>query len=113
MNSPGSRHARREIVATIAAEKATATAEPQLRDPLPSWLTDSTRAVPLSPAFRTQAFTTRIYAFLMSLIDGTRSIDDMAAQMETQKLMPKAEARASIRAFLTKMHEEGQAPPGR
>jgi hypothetical protein len=33
--------------------------------------------------------------------------------MEKQKLMPKAEALASIRSFLTKMFEEGQAPPGR
>jgi len=113
MCAPGSRHARREIVATIAGVKTASVAAPLAREPLPAWLVDSTRPVPLTTAFQTQAFTTRIYAFLMSLIDGRRSIDDMAALMEKQKLMPAAEARASIHAFLTKMFDESQAPPGR
>jgi len=113
MNAPGSRHARREIVVTIAARKTRAVDAALHRERLPRWLTDSAQPVPLAPAFQTQAFTTRIYAFLMSMIDGRRSIDDMAALMEQQKLMPKDEARAAVRSFLTKMFEESEAPPGR
>jgi len=113
MSAPGSRHARREIVVTIAAEKTAEANAPRARDALPDWLTDLSRAVPLTSEFRMQAFTTRIYAFLMSMIDGRRSIDEMAALMDEQKLMPKDEARQSLRTFLTKMFEESQTPPGR
>jgi hypothetical protein len=66
--------------------------------------------VPLLPAFRTQAFTTRIYAFVMSLIDGRRTLRDMAQLMEQQKLMPADEAEAAIRTFLTKMYDESRQP---
>ena len=52
--------------------------------------------------------TTQIYSFMMSLIDGKRSIEDMATVLEKQKLMSKAEAIPAIRAFLTKMHDDEQ-----
>ncbi len=52
--------------------------------------------------------TTRIYAFIMSLIDGKRSIRDMATVLEAKGLMSKEEAEPAIRAFLTKMHDDAQ-----
>ncbi len=58
-----------------------------------------------------QATTTQIYAFIMSMIDGRRSLRDMAAVMEERRLMPKAEAEAALRAFLIKMYDESRTPP--
>ena len=56
--------------------------------------------------------TTQIYAFMMSLIDGKRSIKDMAVILEKQKLMTREEAEPAIRSFLTKMFDDAQKPNG-
>jgi hypothetical protein len=42
----------------------------------------------------------------MSLIDGKRSLNDMAAVLEAQRLMPRDEAAAAIRLFLIRMYED-------
>lgn len=107
--SPASRHGRRERVVTLSARKLAAVDVPPRHEALPDWLTRSNRPVPLIPAFRTQALTTRIYAFIMSMIDGKRTITDMAALMEAQRLMPKADAEAAVRGFLIKMYDESRS----
>ena len=56
--------------------------------------------------------TTQIYTFIMSLIDGKRSIKDMAVVLEQQKLMSRAEAEPAIRSFLTKMHDDARKQSG-
>ena len=56
--------------------------------------------------------TTQIYAFIMSLIDGRRSIEDMAKVLEKQQLMSRDEAVAAIRTFLTKMYDDAQRSQG-
>ena len=71
----------------------------------------SNQPVPLLDAFRVQTSTTQIYAFVMSMIDGRRTLRDMALLMEEKRLMPRAEAEAAIRGFLIKMYDESQAPP--
>jgi hypothetical protein len=53
--------------------------------------------------------TTRMHAFIMSLIDGKRSLKDMARVMEEQRLMPRQEAESALRGFLVKMYDEAQA----
>ena len=52
--------------------------------------------------------TTQIYSFMMSLIDGKRTIDEMAVILHKQGLMTKDEAIPAIRTFLTKMHDDSQ-----
>ena len=56
--------------------------------------------------------TTQIYSFIMSLIDGKRSIRDMAKLLESQKLMTLEEAEPAIRSFLTRMHDDSQKTSG-
>ena len=75
---------------------------------LPDWLVRGKAPVPALETFRVQAAATRIHAFIMSLIDGHRSIKDMAALFAEQKLMPSEEAEAAIRQFLIKMHEDSR-----
>ena len=68
--------------------------------------------MPLTQSFRTQAMSTQIYTFIMSLIDGKRSIKDMAKLFEQQKLMTRDEAEPAIRNFLTRMYDDSQRHAG-
>ncbi|MDH3749076.1 MAG: PqqD family protein, partial [Gammaproteobacteria bacterium] len=75
---------------------------------LPDWIVTGKEPVPLSPSFRSQAMTTQIYSFIMSLIDGKRTLKDMAVILSKQKLMTREEAEPAIRSFLTKMYDDSQ-----
>ena len=86
--------------------------KPERSRALPDWIVTGKEAVPLTPSFRQQAMTTQIYSFIMSLIDGKRTIKDMAVILENQKLMEKDEAEASIRSFMTKMYDDSQRQAG-
>ena len=108
MCSPASRHGRQERVFTFSAYKERNAEKPARHKALPDWLVTGDDPVPLSPSFRQQAMSTQIYSFIMSLIDGKRSIKDMAAVLEKQRLMSKEEAVPAIRTFLTKMFDDAQ-----
>jgi SAM-dependent methyltransferase len=112
MCSPASRHARRERVVTLAAAKVKRIAAPDRHVALPDWLVQSNKPVPLLEAFRLQSATTQIYAFIMSMIDGRRTLKEMAELMEQRRLMPRADAEYALRDFLTKMYDESRAHGG-
>ncbi len=118
LQSPASRQHRTELTYTQLALKTDAVSahapEKNARHQhLPDWIVVGKQPIPLSREFQTQIHTTRIHAFIMSLIDGKRSLSDMAQVMEDQRLMPKAEAQQAIRQFLLTMYEEAQALKGR
>jgi len=112
MCSPASRHGRRERVFTFSTYKERDANRPERHKALPDWIVTGDDPVPATPSFRQQAMTTQIYAFIMSLIDGKRSIMDMAAVLEQQRLMSKEEAIPAIRSFLTKMYDDAQRQSG-
>jgi uncharacterized protein YbaR (Trm112 family) len=112
MCSPASRHGRRETVFTFAAGKKEDASSPARHKALPDWIVTGKESVPLTQSFRMQATTTRIYGYMMSLIDGKRSIEDMAKIMEEQKLMTRQEAEPAIRKFLTRMYDDSQRQTG-
>lgn len=112
MCSPASRHGRQERVFSFSAYKERGVDAPPRHRALPDWIVTGKEPVPLSQAFRSQAMTTQIYSFMMSLIDGKRSIQDMAVILEKQKLMTRAEAEPAIRSFLTKMYGDAQKQSG-
>jgi hypothetical protein len=93
-------------VFTFSAYKERNASKPERHKALPDWIVKGDDPVPLSPSFRQQAMTTQIYSFIMSLIDGKRSIKDMAIVLESQKLMTRKEAEPAIRSFLTKMYDD-------
>ncbi|MEM7276873.1 MAG: methyltransferase domain-containing protein [Pseudomonadota bacterium] len=110
--SPASRHSRVETVSTFAMRKLQSL-EPDARySALPDWIVNETTPVPADDALTRQAAATRIHAFIMAMIDGTRSLDDMAALMEQQQLMPKNEALPAIRSLLIKMFDEANRYSG-
>ncbi|MDH3616155.1 MAG: carnosine N-methyltransferase family protein [Gammaproteobacteria bacterium] len=112
MCSPASRHGRQEKVFSFSAYKERSVQKPERHKALPDWIVTGKEPVPLSPSFRTQAMTTQIYSFIMSLIDGKRSIKEMAIVLEKQKLMSKEEAEPAIRSFLTRMYDDSQRQSG-
>ncbi|WP_405224091.1 hypothetical protein [Lentisalinibacter sediminis] len=111
MDSPLSRHGRREQVVTVIAEKTAEAARPPRHKALPDWLVVGSEPVPALENFRMQAVSTRVHAFIMSMIDGRRSIADMAKLMEEKRLMTRAEAENAIRGFFIRMYEDSQRPP--
>lgn len=112
MCSPASRHGRQEKVFSFSAYKERDVQKPAHHKALPDWIVTGKEPVPLSSSFRTQAMTTQIYSFIMSLIDGKRTIKDMAAVLGKQKLMTSEEAEPAIRSFLTKMYDDSQKQSG-
>ncbi|HEY5622180.1 MAG TPA: methyltransferase domain-containing protein [Gammaproteobacteria bacterium] len=112
MRSPASRHARRELVIALRADKKSEADAPSDYQALPDWLLRDDLPVPLSPSFQSQAVSTRIYAFIMSLIDGKRSPADIAEVLAREGLMTLDEARPAIRGFLLKMHDDSERQTG-
>ena len=108
MSSPASRHARRERIVSWSARKQRDVKKVPRYHALPEWLVRGTEPVPLNEAFRSQTAATRIHAFLMSLIDGRRSIKDMAKLVVEQRLMTAAEAEPALRSFFIKMHDDSR-----
>ena len=112
MCSPASRHGRQERVFTFSAYKERNAKKPDRYKALPDWIVTGKEPVPQTPSFKQQAMTTQIYSFIMSLIDGKRSIKDMAVVLESQRLMTKEEAEPAIRSFLTKMYDDSKSQSG-
>lgn len=112
MACPDSRHGRMEEIVTLRAYKQRAVDLPDRHQNLPDWIAKGREPVPLLPAFQNQAFSTRIHAFIMSMIDGKRTLKDMAALMEQQRLMPSTDAEVAIQGFLIKMYEEASSGQG-
>jgi uncharacterized protein YbaR (Trm112 family) len=112
MSSPASRHGRQERVFSFSAYKERGVEMPERHTALPDWIVTGKEPVPLTPSFRQQAMTTQIYSFIMSLIDGKRSIQDMSIVLENQKLMTKEEAEPAIRSFMTKMYDDSKRQSG-
>lgn len=108
MCSPASRHGRQEKVFTFSAYKERGVKQPDRHRALPDWIVTGKEPVPLSQSFRTQAMSTQVYSFIMSLIDGKRTLQDMAVVLENQQLMSRDEAEPAIRSFLIKMYDDEQ-----
>jgi hypothetical protein len=108
MRSPASRHARVETTISWVANKVGPPAEAPRARVLPEWLLQPDKPVPRTPAFEMQAISSRVHAFLLALINGERSMRDMARVLVEQRLMSAQEAEAQVRLFLARLHEESE-----
>ncbi len=107
MCSPASRHGRMESVVTFCAVKERAV-DVRAHASLPAWLANPREPVPALPEFQSAALTMRIYGYLASLIDGRRSIADMAQVLEKERLMTAADALPAVRGFVRRLWEESR-----
>jgi len=106
MRSPASRHARVETTVTwVAVKSGDAVEKPRARA-WPDWLLQSEKAVPRTAAFEMRQVSSRVHAFLLALINGERSMRDMARVLVEQRLASPQEAEAQVRIFLTRLYEE-------
>ena len=93
---------------TWVANKVTALAEAPRSRELPAWLLEADRPVPRTRAFEMQALSSRVHAFMLALINGERSMHDMARMLVEQRLLSADEAEAQVRLFLTRLHEDSE-----
>jgi hypothetical protein len=108
--SPASRHARIEEVVTFAVGKVREAVLP-VRS-LPDWLADPRQPVPLLPEVAEHALALRVRGYVASLVDGRRSLVDIATRLAEEKLLPAGEATGIVRDYLLRLHDEAQLRPG-
>jgi hypothetical protein len=106
MRSPASRHAREEITVTWVTRKVATPAEIPRQRVLPDWLLNPEKPVPRTRAVEMQQVSSRVHAFLLALINGERTLRDMARVLVDQRLMSSQEAEPAVRLFLARLHEE-------
>ncbi len=109
MRSPASRHSRLEQVVTWVTEKVASPSETPRTRVLPDWLLDATRSIPKTRAFEMQQVSSRVHAFLLAMINGERSLRDMARMLVEQRLMAPDEAESQVKIFLAKLHEDSES----
>jgi len=109
LQSPHSRFSRVELLHAFAAKKErhlTKEAPDDKESSAPAWIADPRLAIPTLGRFQEQALATQVHAYLMSLIDGERSIEAIAQVLEERRLMTAREAVPVVQDFLKKMLEE-------
>lgn len=104
--SPASRHGRVETVLTFATTKQGEAAEPAPLRRMPAWLERGDLPIPLLPELQGRQLELRVLAYVASLVDGRRSLRDVARVLVEQRLMTEAEAEPTVRAFLARLHQE-------
>jgi uncharacterized protein YbaR (Trm112 family) len=107
--SPASRHGRVETVVTFTARKCAEVPLPGVPRRVPEWLELADRPVPLLPELQARQLELRVLAYVASLVDGRRSIRDVARVLVEQRLMTADEAEPTVRAFLARLHEEARS----
>jgi SAM-dependent methyltransferase len=113
--SPASRHGRQETVVTFVARKIRESTRARPRRSGPAWLEDPRLPIPADRETRAHATATRIHGFVLSLVDGKRSMEDIVALLVGQRMMTRDDAVPAVRAFLRRLHAERERPrlPGR
>jgi hypothetical protein len=107
--SPASRHGRIETVVTFAATKTAEAARPPPGRRVPAWLERADLPVPLLPELAGRQLELRVLAHVASLVDGRRSVRDVARVLVEQRLMAEAEAEPTVRAFLARLYDEARS----
>jgi hypothetical protein len=112
--SPASRHGRVETLVTFATRRRCEVPPPPPPARVPDWLVHTDRPIPLSPALQGRQLELRVLAYVVALVDGHRSVRDVAHELVTRRLMSESEAEPTVRAFLARLHQESQggAPAG-
>ncbi len=110
LSSPASRHARFEEVVTFAVRRLRA-ASPPARV-MPAWLVDPRQPVPLLPEVADHVLALRVRGYVASLVDGRRSLADIASRLVEDRLLPATEATGIVRDYLLRLHDDAQLRPG-
>jgi len=110
--SPASRHGRTESVVTFAATKIAEVERPAPARRGPEWLARADVPVPLLPPLQRRQLEVRVIAFVAGLVDGRRSVQDIAAVLVERRMMTAEEAVPAVHGFLRRLHDESTADRG-
>jgi SAM-dependent methyltransferase/uncharacterized protein YbaR (Trm112 family) len=108
--SPASRHGRMESVVTFSAVAGSRPVAPLPHRAAPDWLADDDMPVPRLPQVESEALAMRVHTFVASLIDGTRTLREIAAVLVEQRLMVADEAEPAVREFLRGLYASARTP---
>lgn len=106
LRSPASRRSRIEQTYSFVARRDATLPKPVNEGSLPGWAHDVHLPVPQSAVLREQALTQQVYGFVATLVDGQRSVADIAAHLAEKRLMSLEEAVTAVRGFLLQVHEQ-------
>jgi hypothetical protein len=104
--SPASRQRRIERVVTFSAVAQRPVAPPPPRRHLPPWLEDATRPMPVLHGFESHVLALRVHAWVASLVDGRRTLAEVAEVLARERLMPADEALPAVRGFMRRLYAE-------
>ncbi len=108
--SPASRNSRMERLVTFSAIGCERVAPPAPHRNAPRWLRQDDLPVPMLPQVASQVLAMRVYSFVASLVDGQRTLHDIADILVRERLLPADEALPAVRGFLQRLFAEAQAP---
>jgi hypothetical protein len=108
--SPASRHARTESVVTFSAVAGSRPAAPSQHRVVPEWLENEDMPVPRLPQVESEALAMRVHTYVASLIDGTRTLHEIAGVLVEQRLMVADEAEPVVREFLRGLYASASTP---
>ncbi|HEY8925840.1 MAG TPA: methyltransferase domain-containing protein [Polyangia bacterium] len=103
LHSPASGARRTELAYAFSARKTADSARIEVPDSLPPWVSNPRAPIPVTPAMialgRTSMFTTGV----LGLIDGTRSVVDVAGELGKVWGIEPARLQDELRAFLARL----------
>jgi uncharacterized protein YbaR (Trm112 family)/SAM-dependent methyltransferase len=102
-DSPFSGSWREETLYCVAAEKQGNAATFERRATIAPWVANPSLPIPVSAEHISIARTTAFTTMVMSLIEGTQSISDIAAALASRLRMDEDDLREQLRAFFGKL----------
>jgi hypothetical protein len=110
LSSPASRNGRMERLVTFSAIVREPVTPPPPHRNAPRWLEHDDVPVPMLPQVESQVLAMRVHSFVASLVDGQRTLRDIADILAHERLLPADEALPAVRGFLRRLFMEAQAP---
>ncbi len=106
--SPASSQARMERLVTWSAIARSRVPAPPPHRNSPAWLERTDLPLPLLPQLESHVLALRVHAYVASLVDGRRTLAEIAAILANERLMPADEALPAVRAFLRRVYSDAQ-----
>jgi uncharacterized protein YbaR (Trm112 family) len=102
-HSPVSGSHRTDMVFRFSARKTGEAAAVDIPDPAPPWVSNSLTPIPITPALIALGRTSMFTAGVLSMIDGDRSIVDVARELGAAWGVEPARLQDELRAFLARL----------
>jgi SAM-dependent methyltransferase len=103
LDSPVSGSRRNETVFRFVARKTGEAPPVEIPDPVPPWVANTLAPIPITPALVALGRTSMFTSGVLSMIDGTRSITDVARALGAAWGVDPARLHEELRVFLARL----------